>query len=317
MDVDIATLNPPRETGLFALDDLAVPVIFKPGKLPRVSIGSLRLNLQSDGIASNSWLFKDMLLERNTSTESRLKTSLPLPAVSELAGQLEIRMLQDSLEAQLQLHLPDQGKGMQIDFRQSGDAGNISSEILGQGHLQALPPLLKAVFPGMDSPLGQLKGIQGDVILKGHFTGSDEQILDYASITARNVMIDTENENLGLELDLAVQREQDSIQIEFMNPGTFHFRAGNDFFSSRLSELLQVTQASAKPPGRNHETLDLTIAAHNKIKLQINDRLAGEFSGAASLDLSSSLLDLSLELAPDVHFRMAELLSPPGSGKLL
>ena len=108
MNVDIATTRSPEGTDSFNLDDLAVPVIFQPGKLPRISIGSLRLNLQSGGIISNSWLFTDLQLERNGLTESRLKTSLPLPAVSDLTGQVEIRMLSDSLAAQLQLHLPDQ-----------------------------------------------------------------------------------------------------------------------------------------------------------------------------------------------------------------
>ncbi len=315
MDVDIVFAKPRGETAIFALDDLAVPVIFRPGKLPRVSIGSLRLNLQYDGISGNSWLFKDLQLVRNELAESRLKAGLPLPAVSGLTGQMEIRMLHDSVEAQLQFHLPDHSKVLQIDFRQSGGPENISSEILGQGHLQALQPLLMAVFPATAPQLGQLKSIQGDVSFEGHFTGSAEQILDHARITVRNVKIDTENENLGLELDMEAQRQQDWIQIDFLTPGALRFDAKNEFISGVLSELLPITQQSVNLENANTaegaiESLELTIEPHSKIKLQINARLAGEFSGAASLDLSSSLLDLSLDLAQDADFRMAELLTP-------
>jgi hypothetical protein len=317
MDVDIALTNPPGETGHFALDDLAVPVIFQPGKLPRVTIDSLRLNLQSDGITGNSWLFEDLQLDRNELTESRLKTSLPLAAAGGLSGQIEIRMLHDSLEAQLQLHLPDHSKVLQIDFRQSGEAGNISSEILGQGKLQDLQPLLKAVFPGMGSPLGQLKSIQGQVSFEGHFTGRDEQILDRARITARNVMIDLENESLGLDFEVEAQREQDWIQINFLNPGTVHFSARNEMISRVLGELLSITRHKDHSediisPEETNETLELTFAAHSKIKLQFNTHLAGEFSGAASLELSSTLLDLSFDLAQDAHIRIVEPLTSPG-----
>jgi hypothetical protein len=317
MEVDITLTNPPGETGRFVLDDLAVPVIFQPGKLPRVSIDSLRLNLESDGITGNSWLFEDLQLDRNDLTESRLKTSLPLPDAGGLSGQIEIRMLHDSLEAQLQLHLPDDSEVLQIDFRQSGKTGNISSEILGQGNLQALQPLLKAVFPGRASPLNQLKSIQGHVSFEGHFAGSDEQILDRARITARDVMIDMENESLGLDFDVAAQREQDWIQINFLNAGTFHFGARNEMISRVLGELLSVTQhkfnsEDGNSPEETSETLELTFEAQSKIKLQINTHLAGEFSGAAALELSSTLLDLSLELAQDAYFRMSEPLTPPG-----
>ncbi len=322
MDVDIVLTNPPGETGRFALDDLAVPVIFQPGKLPRVSIGSLRLNLESDGITGNSWLFEDLQLDRNELTESRLKTSLPLPDAGGLTGQIEIRMLHDSLEAQLQLHLPDHSEVLQIDFRQSGEAGNISSKIMGQCNLQALQPLLKTVFPGGGSPLGQLKSIQGHLSFEGHFAGSDEQVLDRARITARKVMIDLENESLGLDFEVEAQREQDWIQINFLNAGTFHFGARNEIISRVLSELLSITQQNVKSedvksPEETNETLELTFEAQSKIKLQINTHLAGEFSGAALLELSSTLLDLSLDLAQDAQFRMAEPLTPPsltGSG---
>jgi len=328
MDVDLIFTNPPGETDFFALDDLAIPVIFQPGKLPRVSIGSLRLNLKPDGISGNSWLFTDLQLERNELTESRLKSSLPLPAVRGVTGQIEIRMLHDSLEAQLQLHLPDRSKVLQIDFRQSGRAKNITSEILGQGHLQALQPLLLAAFPRM-AYLDHLQSIQGHVSFEGHFTGSDEQILDHARITARNVMIDMENESLGLELDMEAQREQDWIQINFLNPGAIHFDAKNEYISRVLSELLSITPKNVNSenvnsekvnsPERANETLELTIEAHSKIKLQTKARLAGEFSGAASRELSSALLDLSLDLAQDAQFRMAEPLTPhslTGSGTI-
>lgn len=324
MDVDIVLTNPPGETGRFALDDLAVPVIFQPGKLPRVSISSLRLNLESDGITGNSWLFEDLQLDRNELTESQLKTSLHLPDAGGLTGQIEIRMLHDSLEAHLQLHQPDHNEVLQIDFWQSGNAGDISSKILGQCNLQALHPLLKTVFPGRDSPLGQLNSIQGHLSFEGHFAGSDEQVLDRARITAQNVMIDVENENMGLDFDVEAQREQDWIQINFLNAGTFHFGARNEIISRVLSELLSITQQNVKSedvksPEETNETLELTFKAQSKIKLQINTHLAGEFSGAALLELSSTLLDLSLDLAQDAQFRMAEPLTPPnltGSGKV-
>jgi hypothetical protein len=132
-------------------------------------------------------------------------------------------------------------------------------------------------------------------------------------------MIDLKNESLGLELDLEAQREQDRIQISFLNSGTFHFGAKNEFISTLLSELLSVTQANINSAAEANETLELTIEAHSKIKLQTNARLAGEFSGAASLALSSALLDLSLDLAQDAQFRMSELLTPQsltGSGTI-
>jgi len=324
MDVDIVLTSTPRAAELFTLDDLAVPVIFQPGKLPQVSIDSLRLNLKSDGKNSSSWLFTDLQLERNELTESRLKTSLPLPAIGDLTGQIEIRVAPGSLEAQLQLHRRDHSKILQIDFRQSGKIGNISSEILGQGQLQALQPLLKTVFPATGSPLDKLKRIEGHVSFEGYFTGSDEQILDHARITARNVMIDMENESLGLGLDVEVHRSQDGIQIDFLNPGTFHFGAKNETISGILRDLLPIFQQNinlenVNSAKRTNETLGLTIEARSKIKLQTNTRLAGEFSGAASLKLSTPLLDLSLDLAPDTRFRMAELLNPPsltGSGTI-
>jgi len=317
MDVDIAFAEPGAKADSFALDDLTVPLIFQPGKLPRISVDSLHLKLQSGAMAGSSLLFTKLQLERNDTTQSWLKTSLPLPGISDLTGQIEIRMLHDSLEAQLQLYLPDRSKVLQIDFRQSVEDKRISSEILGQGHLQDLQPLLLAVFPVMGSPLGQFKSIQGQVSFAGHFTGSDEQILDHARITARNVMIDMENASLGLDMDLEAQRERDWIQISFLNPGTFQYGAKNEFISRALGELLSITQQNVNSAEGVNENLVLAIEAHSKINLQTNAHLAGEFSGAASLELSSTLLDLSLDLAPDAQFQMAELLnlqSLSGSG---
>ena len=86
-----------------------------------------------------------------------------------------------------------------------------------------------------------------------------------------------------------------------------------------LSERVSVTRQIVNPVDGAAETLELTIEPHSKIRLQINPRLAGEFSGAASLELSSSLLDLSLDLAQDAHFQMAELPAPQsltGSGTI-
>ncbi|MFB3080077.1 MAG: hypothetical protein ACE1Y4_18935, partial [Lysobacterales bacterium] len=198
MDVDVAFSDPGRKVETFALDDLTVPLIFRPGKLPRISVDSFRLNLQSGTMAGRSLLFTKLQLETNDTAQSWLKTSLTLLGISDLTGQLEIRVLHDALEAQLQLYRLDHGKVLQIDFRQSVENNSLSSEVLGQGHLQDLQPLLLAVFPGMSSPLlGQLKSIQGQVSFEGHFTGSDEQILDNARITARNVMIDMDNASLG------------------------------------------------------------------------------------------------------------------------
>ena len=317
VDVNVAFADPGAKADSFALDDLTVPLIFRPGKLPQISVESLHLNLQSGAVAGSSLLFTKLQLESNDTAQSWLKTSLPLPGISDLTGQIEIRMLHDSLEAQLQLYLPDRSKVLQIDFRQSGEDKNISSEVLGQGHLQDLQPLLLALLPEMGSPLGQLKSIQGHVSFAGHFTGSDEQILDHARITARNVMIDMENASLGLDLDMEVQREQDWIQISFLNPGTFQYGAKNEFISRALGELLSITQQNVNSAEGVNENLVLAIEAHSKINLQTNAHLAGEFSGAASLELSSTLLDLSLDLAPDAQFQMAELLnlqSLSGSG---
>ena len=317
VDVNVAFADPGAKADSFALDDLTVPLIFRPGKLPQISVELLHLNLQSGAVAGSSLLFTKLQLESNDTAQSWLKTSLPLPGISDLTGQIEIRMLHDSLEAQLQLYLPDRSKVLQIDFRQSGEDKNISSEVLGQGHLQDLQPLLLALLPEMGSPLGQLKSIQGHVSFAGHFTGSDEQILDHARITARNVMIDMENASLGLDLDMEVQREQDWIQISFLNPGTFQYGAKNEFISRALGELLSITQQNVNSAEGVNENLVLTIEAHSKINLQTNAHWAGEFSGAASLELSSTLLDLSLDLAPDAQFQMAELLnlqSLSGSG---
>ena len=45
MDVDVAFSDPGEMVESFALDDLTVPLIFRPVKLPRISVDSLRLNL--------------------------------------------------------------------------------------------------------------------------------------------------------------------------------------------------------------------------------------------------------------------------------
>ena len=312
MDVDVAFSDPGGMVESFALDDLTVPLIFQPGKLPRISVDSLRLNLQSGSMAGSSLLFTKLKLERNDTAQSWLKSSLTLLGTSDLTGQLEIRLLHDALEAQLQLSRPDHGKVLQIDFRQSVEDNRTSSVVLGQGHLQVLQPLLPAVFPDMSSPLGPLKSIQGQVSFEGHFMGSDEQILDHARITARNVIIDMEDASLGLELDVEAQRERDWIQISFPNPGTFQFGAKNEFISRALSELLPITQQDVNSAEGVNENLVLAIKAHSKINLQTNARLAGEFNGAASLDLSSTVLDLSLDLAPDAQFRVAEPLNLQG-----
>ncbi len=310
VDVDIAFANAAGKTDFFALDDLKVPVIFRPGKLPRVSVDSLRVNLQSGGMAGRTLHFKQLQLARNGSGESTLKTSLPLLDVSDLTGEMEIRILHDSLEAKLQLVQPDHSEILQIEFRQSGTAQNISTEMSGQAHLQALQPLLKAVFPISGSTLDKLKSMRGHVSFEGHFTGRDEQILDHVRITTGKVMIDMENESLGLDLAVEANRQQDWIEINFLTPGAFHYAAKNEVISGLLSELLSVTQQNLSSTDRANETLKLSIEPNSNIKLQINASVAGEFSGAASLELSSSLLDLSLDLAQDAQFRMAELSNP-------
>ena len=114
MDVDVAFSDPGGMVESFALDDLTVPLIFQPGKLPRISVDSLRLNLQSGSMAGSSLLFTKLKLERNDTAQSWLKSSLTLLGTSDLTGQLEIRLLHDALEAQLQLSRPDHGKVLQL-----------------------------------------------------------------------------------------------------------------------------------------------------------------------------------------------------------
>ncbi|MEE8339703.1 MAG: YdbH domain-containing protein [Xanthomonadales bacterium] len=309
VDVDIVLNNRPGETASFGLDDLAVPVIFQPGKLPRVSIDSLRLNLHSDGMLDRSLLFTELRLARNENAESRLKTSLPLLGVSGLSGQIEIRMRRDSLEAKLQLDLPDHNKVAQFDFRQSQDGGEISSVVLGQGRLQELHALLLATFPAMES-LDQLKSMQGQVTFEGHFSGNDKQTLDHATLSAQNVIIDLGSANLGLDVKLEVQREAGSVLINFPGPGTFRFSDSNNRISGLLETRLPLTQNNARAAQSVNDSLLLAIEPGSKIRLQTGARPAGEFSGAVAAEFSSAGLDLSLELAPDANFRITELFNP-------
>jgi len=309
MDVDIVLNNPPGETASFDLDELAVPVIFQPGKLPRVSIDSLRLELHSDSMIVRSFLFTELQLTRNENDESWLKTSLPLPGVSNLSGQIEIRVQRDSLEANLQLELPDHSKIADIEFRQSQQGRKISSVVLGQVRLQELHDLLLATFPAMKSR-DQLKSIQGQLSFEGHFNGSDRQILDHAKLSTQNVIIDLGSASLGLDVDLEVQRDEDSALINFTGPGTFRFEDNNNRISNLLDKQLPVTQNIAGSAEGVNDSLLLAIETGSKIRLQTGARPAGEFSGAVAAEFSSAGLDLSLELAPDTHFQMAELSDP-------
>ncbi len=309
MNVNIDVTKSPGESSPFSLDDLQVPVIIRPGKLPRISIGSLRVKLQTDGVNDESWLFEDLQLDRNLQTESRLRTTLPLPELEGLTGLIEIGLSDDLLEAQLQLQRPDNSKALQINFRQTAGGQEISSEITGQGQLQALQPLLTALFPDAGLGSDQLKHIEGYVSFEGHFAGSEEQILDRARISTQNVMIELENKRLGLELDVEVQREQHEIQINFLGPAAFHFDAKNEFISGLLSEFLPLNPNANSAEGVSEE-LDLTIEALSKIKLQTSALFPAGFRGAASLELSSNLLELSLELDQDSQFGLSELLAP-------
>lgn len=317
MNVDIALADAGRKTDFFDLDELTVPVIFRPGKLPRISVDSLRLNLQSGGMIGGSWLFTELQLEGNETAGSRLKTKLPLPGVSDLTGQIEIHMLHDSLEANLQLLLPDHSKVLQIDFRQSEKDQKISSEVLGQVHLQDLQPLLMAVFPGTGSPLGQLKSVQGQVTFEGHFSGHDKQILNHTKLSAQNVVIDLGNVRLGLDVKLDVQREEGWVLINFPAAGKFRFSDHSNRISSRLGKLLPVTQNNAHSAEGINDSLLLIIEPHSEIRLQTGTHPAGEFSGAASLELSSALLDLSLKVAPDGDYATFSNGRIEGQGELL
>jgi hypothetical protein len=260
-------------------------------------------------MVDRSLLFTDLQLARNESAESWLRTSLPLPGMSDLSGQIEIRMRHDSLEAKLQLDLPDHSKVVQFEFRQSKQDRKISSVVLGQGRLQELQALLLATFPAMES-LHQLKSIQGQVTFEGHFAGSDRQILDHAKLSAQNVIIDLGSANLGLDVKLEVQRKEGSVLINFPGPGTFRFSDLNNRISGLLDKRLPVTQSNASSAEGVNDSLLLAIEPDSKFLLQTGARPAGEFSGAAAAEFSSALLDLSLKLAPDSNFRMAELSDP-------
>ncbi len=312
VDVAVVYKQAKGKTDAFTLDDLAIPTIVRPGKLPRASIKSLRVSLQSGENPATSWLFEEVQLERQNPDESRLNASLPLPIPDGLYARIDIRMLRDSLQAQLQLDLPDQSKILQVDFRQSAETENISSEISGHGDLQALQPLITAVLPDVGLPLDKLQAIRGNVTFAGHFTGSNEQILDRIRMTAQNVVIDWGNENLNLDLDLEAQRQQDGIQINFLSPGIVRFTARNNFLAGQLSELMPISQLSLNTSGNAVDNLELTFEPLSTFKLQADAPWSGAFSGAATLEITSDLLDLSLDLAPDAEFQWKGPLTPPG-----
>lgn len=311
MEVDIALADSASKVDLPALDDLAVPIIFQPGKLPRVSIDSLRLNLQSDGMGDKSWLFTELQIVRNE-TESWFKTSLPLPEVSSLSGEIEIRIRHDALQASLHLQSPDQRKVLEIVFRQSGQDKNISSEVSGKGHLQDLQPLLALFFPEMEA-----LNIQGQVSFEGQFGGSEKQILEHAKLTAQNVSVDLGSESLGLDVQLEALRQEDWVLINFPAAGTFRVSDDNSRISSLLDGLLWVTRFEADSAEEVNDSLLIAIEAHSEIRLRGGDQPAAEFTGAVAAEFSSSLLDLSLEAAPDTQFQLAEGFNPAslsGSG---
>ncbi len=311
MDVAIDFTESSANTTLFTLDDLRVPVIIRPGTLPQISIDSLRVNLQTDRNAGESWLFEDLRLDRNAQTVSRLNATLPLPELEGLNGQIEIGLLENLLEAQLQLQGPDNGKAFEIEFRQTAGKQDISSEIIGQGQSQALLSLLTTVFPepGL-ALLGQLKRMEGQVSFEAHFAGSDEQILDEARIRAQNVTIGMENESLELDLDVQLLRQQDWVHIDFLGPGVFRFTDQNEFISDLLGNLLPIARQNSLLTEGEREDLSLSIEALSNIKLQTKEPFPVVFSGAASLEFSSTLLDLSIRLAPDTQFQISEALAP-------
>ncbi len=319
VNVSVVYTEPQKKAGAFTFDDLTIPTIFRPGKLPQVAIRTLRVDLQTDGNSTNSWLFENVQLERLNPDESRLNARLPLPLLDGLYAQIEIQVLHDSLKAQVQLHLPDHDKILQVDFQQGAGAEDSSSEISGRGDLQALQPLMMVIFPKVGLPLDKLKSIRGDVSFAGYFAGKDRQILDRARITARKVMIGMGKESLDLDLEIEAQREQDWIEIDFRSPGTFKVTVENGRISKRLNNFLPVIQEKNRSRETAHENLELTVETNSKITLPINAGLTGEFTGAASLELVSNLLDLSLELARDSQFQLDGPLAPPsltGSGTI-
>ncbi len=319
MNVSIDLTDSAGKTGPFSIDDLRVPLIIRPGKLPPISIDSLRLDLQINGLPDKSWLFEDLQLDTNDPSSGRLKSTLPLPELEGLTGLIEIELLDEILEAKFQLEQADRNKVLEIKFSQTAGGGEISSEISGQAQLQALQPLLLAILSELDLLPDQLRRIQGHVSFEAYFTGRKEQTLNRVHVRARNLRVEMEDKNLELEMDVELNRERNGVLINFLSPAVFHFDAENDWVSGRLNELLPMTQGDVHSTEDMGEDLDLTIDALSRIELQTSAPFPAGFNGGVSLDFSSSLLDLSLELGQDARFQISDLMAPQsltGSGMI-
>jgi len=318
VDVDIDSAEEKRLTDDFAVDDLTVPVIFRPGNLPQVSVASLRLNLLAPGTPGATYLLSDFHLGRDGTDGSRLIAELPGLAGDKTVSTVEINSLQDSLEAHLTILIPASGKAFQIDFRQSESNGQISSEITGDGDLNLLQNALLAVFP-QSKPVGLVSSVRGAVSFSGQFAGDTRQVLDHARLTTKNAQIELGTELLELDLILEASRQDGWIQVNVPGPGTFRYKGNSGFFARVLDEMLPIFQPGLTTKSGASESLQLTIEPGSQFKLETRANPAGEFSGSTSLEYSSGPLDLSLELAPDTYYRMAELSDPQsltGSGKV-
>jgi hypothetical protein len=318
MDVDMDMAEEKRPTGDFAVDDITVPVIFRPGSLPQVSVASLRLNLLASGSPAATYLLNDFHIGRDGADGSRFIAELPGLAGDGTVGTVEINSLPESLEVQLKILRPANGKAFQIDFRQSESKGQISSEIIGDGDLNLLQNTLLAVFP-QSMPTGLVSGVHGAMSFRGKFAGDTRQVLDYAQFTIKDTRIELGTEFLELDLTLEANREDGWIRVSVPSPGKFRYQGSSGFFAHVLDEILPVFQPGLTADSGTTESLQLTIERGSEFKLETRANPAGEFSGSAVLEFSSDPLDLSLELAPDSRYRMAELSDPQsltGSGKV-
>ena len=318
MDVDIDTAEEKRPATDFAVDDLSVPVIFRPGNLPQVSVASLRLNFLAPETPGTTYLLRDFHLGRDGTDGSRFIAELPGLAGNETVSRVEIYSLEDSLEAQLKILKSANDKAFQFDFRQSESKGQISSEITGDGDLSLLHNALLAIFP-QSTPIGLVSKVHGAVSFSGKFAGDTRQVLNHARFTTKNARIELGTEILELDLTLEASREDGSIRVSVPSPGKFRYQGNRGFFAGVLDEKIAIFQPGLTAGNGAFESLQLTIETGSAFKLETKVNPAGEFRGSASLEYFSEPLDLSLDLAPDSLFRMAELSdaqSLTGSGRV-
>lgn len=318
MDVDIESAEIKKPAKAFAVDDLTVPVIFRPGKLPQISVEALRLNLLAPGTPTATYLLSNFHLGRDGTDGSRFIAELPGLAGDNTVSTVDINSLQDSLEAQLKILRPASGNAFQIDFRQSESNGQISSEIAGEGDLSLLQSTLLAIFP-QSKPMGLVSSVQGAVSFSGQFAGDTRQVLDHALLAAKDVRIELGTELLELDAVLEANRKEGWIQVYTPGPGKLRYKGYSGFFARILDEMLPVFQPGLSTRSGDSESLQLTIDGGSEFKLESKANPAAEFRGSASLEYSSDPLDLSLVFAPDANYRLADLSDPQsltGSGNI-